>query len=186
MSTFFGDALQPWLAALKAGEVVAAPAEGVYGYCADPFNSAALAKLMQIKQRNSNKGVITLIGEPSQLQQFCPQPLSEECEEAIARNWPCPQNQAITLILPVRQDVPILLRGGHPTIAIRCPATPYMQEYLQAWGGPLVSTSLNITGEPPATRLDQLSPDVISLTLPQPLSGKASSIFNPLTGEWYR
>ena len=46
-----------------------------------------------------------------------------------------------------------------------------MQEYLAAWGHPLVSTSLNNSGEAPATEVSTIPADVVALTLPRPLSG---------------
>ena len=63
--------LTNWLAALRAGEVVAAPAEGVYGYCCDPFSETALCKLMDIKQRSTRKGLIVLIQHERQLGAVC-------------------------------------------------------------------------------------------------------------------
>jgi len=61
-----------------------------------------------------------------------------------------------------------------------------MQDYLKAAGQPVVSTSLNMSGEPPATTRDEVPADIAALTLPQPLSGTPSRIFNPVGGIWLR
>ncbi len=53
--------LREWLIALSCGGVVAAPAEGVYGYCCDPFSEIALQNLINLKQRDPAKGLIILI-----------------------------------------------------------------------------------------------------------------------------
>lgn len=176
--------LAPWLAALKAGGVVAAPAEGLYGYCADPFNPAALRALMEIKQRDPSKGLIVLISAVEQLGRLCP-PLTEAQQIAIATHWQ-PGQPPTTLILPALATLTPLLTGGHATIAVRLPQNPYMQEYLAAAQTPLVSTSANLSGQPAATTAAQLAPEVPALTLPQPLSGTPSRIFNPQTGHWLR
>lgn len=181
MSFWPQQTLAVWRQALQNGQVTAAPAEGVYGYCANPFNAQALQKIMDIKQRSPGKGLITLIGNLEQLKQLCP-PLNSACGQAIKRYWPGP----VTLILPALPEVPQLLSGGQGTLAIRFPAAAYMQEYLGAAATPLVSTSLNVSGEPPALTAAQIPAGTPALTLPQPLSGTPSRIFNPLSGQWLR
>lgn len=187
-------ALVTWLAALRAGQIAAAPAEGVYGYCADPFNPAALQALIALKQRNPAKGFIMLVSNPYQLAAVAnlasPQPA---VAKAIATYFPFDDSPQLptTLILPAAQGLNPALTGahsasGHPTVAVRAPTCAYMREYLQAFGGPLVSTSLNLSGQPPATHALQIPADIPALTLPQPLSGTPSRIFNPLQNEWLR
>lgn len=176
--------LTPWLAALHAGEIVAAPAEGVYGYCALAFNPTALEALIALKQRNPEKGFITLISHLSQLEQLCP-PLPPECQKAIAEHWH-PAAPPTTLILPALAAVPPLLAGGQHTVAVRLPHVAYVQQYIAAANGPLVSTSLNVSGQPPATAAAQIPQGIKSLTLPKALSGQPSRIYHTLTGQWLR
>ena len=176
--------LEQWSAALHNSQVTAAPAEGVYGYCANPFNSAALASLIALKKRNSAKGFIVLVAEVSWLQRLCP-PLPQPCRQAIQKYWQ-PGQPPTTLILPALPTLPENLTGAFPTLAVRLPQVEYMQQYLRAFGGPLVSTSLNESGQPPATRIGQIPPGIPALTLEQPLPGTPSRIYNPLTTEWLR
>jgi tRNA A37 threonylcarbamoyladenosine synthetase subunit TsaC/SUA5/YrdC len=79
-----------------------------------------------------------------------------------------------------------LLTGDFGTLAIRLPQPAYMQAYLQAAAIPLVSTSLNISGEAPATHAAAIPTGTPSLTLNEPLSGTPSRIFNPMTNQWLR
>jgi len=182
MPTWSSSELSPWLAALKKGEIVAAPAEGVYGYCADPFNPRKLEKMLEVKQRSLKKGLIVLISQLSQLGQLSPESLPEECQSAISAYWP----SAVTILLPALPSLPSILTGGLSTIAVRLPSCPYMLEYLETHGGPLCSTSLNISGEPPAIAMEQVPKGVPALTLPTPLSGSVSRIFNPVANSWLR
>ncbi len=176
--------LTNWLAALRAGEVVAAPAEGVYGYCCDPFNETALCKLMDIKQRSARKGLIVLIQHERQLGAVCDR-LGKVEREAIATYWVDGQPPT-TLILPAKQGLSQLLTGGRDTLAVRYARAGYMQEYLGAWGHPLVSTSLNSSGETPATEVSTIPADVVALTLPRPLSGIPSRIYDCAGRRWVR
>lgn len=183
-AAFSASQLQPWLAALRTGHIAAAPAEGVYGYVADPFNPAALELLLAAKQRSAEKGFILLIQSVSQLEQLCPT-LTERDLAAIDVCWQ-PFQPPITLILPALATLPPLLTGNRPTIAVRLAKAPYMQQYLQAAATPLVSTSLNISGEPAAISASQIPAGIPALTLPHKLSGVPSRIFNPHTNQWLR
>lgn len=176
--------LQPWLAAINAGQLAAAPAEGVYGYVANPFNESALHAILEAKNRPAAKGFILLVQSPLQLDMLCPA-LPESCVNAIRTHWIFGQ-PATTLILPALPAVSPLLTGGTGTIAVRQPQAHYVQEYLDAANMPLVSTSLNLTGESPATSAAEIPTHIAALTLPQSLSGVPSRIFNPLTGAWLR
>lgn len=182
--TWSSPHLAAWCAALHAGDVAIAPAEGMYGYSADPFNPAALESLLAHKRRAGGKGLIVLVGTLSQLDRLCP-PLPPACQQAVATHWQSGQPPT-TLILPALPTLPPLLTGDFGTLAIRLPSVSYMQEYLNAYGGPLVSTSCNVSGQPPATSAGQLPVGIPALTLAEPLSGAPSRIFNPQTGQWLR
>jgi L-threonylcarbamoyladenylate synthase len=184
MTTWNPPELKDWAAALRLGQVCAAPAEGVYGYVADPFNLTALQTLLEAKNRAPTKGYIVLVQTTAQLKLLCP-PLPQTCTEAIATYWQ-PGQPPTTLVLPALPTLPPLLTGGLPTIAVRLPQPEYMQTYLQAAGQPIVSTSLNMSGEPPATRAEEVPTDIPALTLLQPLSGTPSRIFNPTENKWLR
>ncbi len=183
-SWFSLNALDVWQAALHRGEVAAAPAEGVYGYVAAPFHVEALQSLLEAKNRAPTKGYIVLIENLSQLSLFCPV-LPEACHQAMQTYWH-PSQPPTTLVLPALPTLPKLLTGGLPTIAIRLPQQPYMQSYLAAAGMPLVSTSLNLSGQPPATHANHIPVGVPALTLPYALSGTPSRIYNPLENTWLR
>lgn len=178
---FSKEALQTFTDKLKAGEVVAAPAEGVYGYCADPFNPKALEKLLNIKKRTEGKGFITLIRNYNDLDKLA-KPLSAEEKNKLKEHWP----GQVTFILPANADVPELLTGGRDTIAVRLPAAGYIHDYLNAWGGPLVSTSANISGQPPATDPDDLFDGIYALQNKTPLKGGVSTVIDLKSGKKLR
>lgn len=179
--TFDKKELEQFSKKLKAGEAVAAPAEGVYGYCADPFNETALEKLLDIKKRTAGKGFITLIRNWRDLDKLA-RPLSEEDMQTLKEHWP----GQVTFIFPAADGVPELLTGGRGTVAVRLPAVDYMHEYLEAWGGPLVSTSANISGQRPALSVKDLQEDVFALHIKTPLSGGVSKVIDLKTGNRLR
>jgi L-threonylcarbamoyladenylate synthase len=187
VSFFSAEQTQPWLAALKAGHVAAAPAEGAYGYVADPYNPLALQEVLNIKHRNPGKGLITLIGKLEQLKELTG-PLNKACEYAIAQYWGAEgaKHGPVTLLLPAIAGLHPLQTGGGAFVAVRFSHESYVQEYMKLWGGPLISTSLNISGKPPAVQASQIPAGVAALSLPEPLPGTVSRIFAPTENRWLR
>ena len=176
--------LQKWKEALEKGEVVAAPAEGVYGYSCSPFNEQAVMKLLSLKDRSIDKGLIVLCRHVKDVARFADLTgdYAEETIAAMNKYWPGP----VTLVLPAKASAPGYITGYRDTVTVRIPSEMYMHEYLEKWGGPLVSTSLNTTGQPPARRKSQIPFGPVSLTLDKPLEGTSSGIFDVISGNWIR
>lgn len=177
--------LKNWVKSLHNGEVVIAPAEGVYGYCCDPFNPTALEKINKIKQRDSKKGFVVLISNTTQLAQLCPA-LSPEEHKKIVELWGNPSLGAVSIALPALPNLPEKLTGGWKTVLVRLPHNPFMTIYLKMWGKPLVSTSLNKSGQPPATQKKQLPKGFARLTYGKKLSGQVSKIYDLKANKWLR
>lgn len=178
---YTAEQLNTFTAKLKAGDVVAAPAEGVYGYCCDPFNPAALHKLVELKQRKPEKGFVVLVSDLKQLNQLT-QTLACQQHDMVDLHWP----GQVTLVFPAADNLPELLTGGFASVAVRFPEKPYMLEYLKAWGKPLVSTSANISGQPPIYEAQNLPPHVFALPTPVQLNGSVSKLLDATTGQQYR
>lgn len=178
--------LQQAVEQLRLGQVIAYPTEGVYGLGCDPFNQEALLRLLALKQRALEKGVI-LIG--ASLEQVSPfihwSALSQARQKQIHQTWP----GAVTWVLPATEQVPSWITGGRTTVAIRVSAHPLVQQLCQAWGQVLVSTSANQSGQAPA-----LSCEAVGQSFPQLLCLKGelltpnqpSSIIDALTGQKIR
>jgi L-threonylcarbamoyladenylate synthase len=62
--------------------------------------------------------------------------------------WPAP----LTAILPARKAVPEIL-ASRRSVALRIPAHEELRALVEALGEPLVSTSVNIVGRAPVTRI---------------------------------
>lgn len=67
---------------------------------------------------------------------------------AMEATWPGP----VTWVIPASRRAPNWLTGGHAGLAVRISAHPWIQT-LTALAGPLVSTSANPSGRPPARTL---------------------------------
>lgn len=129
----------------QAGGLIAYPTEAVYGLGCDPRNEAAVRRLLALKRRPMHKGLILIAADFAQLAPFL-QPLTAADHARLAATWPGPY----TWLIPARPDTPRWLRGRHETLAVRVTAHPLAAALCRACGHPLVSTSANFSGRPPA------------------------------------
>ncbi len=142
--------VHPWrlrLAAnlLRQGGVLAYPTESVFGLGCNPLDETAVMRLLAIKRRDPDKGVILIAGSFEQLQPFIGEIPDDRLAE-VQRHWPGPS----TWLLPAASWVPRWLTGRHTTLAMRVTAHPVAAALCHAAGMPLVSTSANLSGRPPA------------------------------------
>ncbi|MNV56738.1 Threonylcarbamoyl-AMP synthase [compost metagenome] len=152
--------LESVVPALQAGGVIAYPTEAVWGLGCDPSNEAAVMKLLALKQRPIEKGMILVAADPTQLDGWVRlDALADDRRQAVLESWP----GANTWIVPAGDRAPRWITGEHTGIAVRVSAHPLVQALCKAWGGPLVSTSANLAGEPPARQREQLDPALLTL-----------------------
>ncbi len=123
---------------------MAYPTEGVYGLGCDPQNAATVLRLLRIKDRPLTKGLIVIAADRAQLAGYvCPE---LEMEQRIAHGWPGPT----TWLLPAGPLARPWLTGGGDLLAVRVSAHPVAAALCRAFGAPIVSTSANLSGRPPA------------------------------------
>ena len=127
------------------GGLVAYPTEAVYGLGCDPWNRAAVLRLLALKRRDPAKGLILIAARPDQLAPFVA-PLAAERMAEILASWPGPH----TWLLPVRPRTPGWLSGRFDTLAVRVTGHPLAAGLCLAYGGAIVSTSANVAERPPA------------------------------------
>jgi len=130
---------------LLRGGVIAYPTETVWGLGCDPFQETAVHRLLEIKQRPVEKGLILIAANLDQLRPFIV--VSSPAQlEAAAATWPGP----VTWVFEASDAVPMWVRGKHPTVAVRITSHPLAQALCADYGKPIVSTSANLSGHPPS------------------------------------
>lgn len=130
---------------LQAGGIVAYPTEAVYGLGCDPLNPDAVMRLLALKNRPWQKGVILIASCQEQLEPYL-EPLDPSIQQKLSQTWPGP----VTWLLPAKPQVPYWLRGEHETLAVRVTAHPLAAGLCDSFGGAIVSTSANLAGHEPA------------------------------------
>ena len=133
---------------IRAGGCVAVPTETVYGLAADATNGDAVARIYAAKGRPSFNPLIVHVPDLMAAERIAV--FSDQARALARQYWPGP----LTLVLPVRPDsgIAALVMAGLPTIALRVPAHPAMQDLLQSCGRPLAAPSANASGTISPTR----------------------------------
>jgi L-threonylcarbamoyladenylate synthase len=130
--------------AVRAGAVIAYPTEAVWGLGCDPWDAEAVERLLAIKARDVDKGLI-LVADNIRQFDFLFEDFPELWIDRMASTWPGPN----TWLVPHQGLLPGWITGMHETVALRVSDHPQIRE-LCALVGPLVSTSANPQGRPAA------------------------------------
>lgn len=127
---------------LNREELVVFPTETVYGVGALANSPSSVHKIFTAKERPANSPLLVHISRFEQALNLVhsfpadARRLAESC-------WPGP----LSLILPAREDIPEIVRGGSPTVGLRMPSHPVARLLIDA-SGPLAATSANLSGRP--------------------------------------
>ena len=139
---------------IRAGGLVAFPTETVYGLGADALNPEAVSKIFTAKGRPADNPLILhvySIGQAYQLVEF------NDTAMKLARIfWPGP----LTFVLPAKDIVPSITRGGLSTAAVRMPDNVAALSLIFSAGTPVAAPSANISGRPSPTDSDTVYRDM--------------------------
>lgn len=130
---------------LRSGGVIVYPTEAVWGVGCDPQNRGAVERLLKMKQREWQKGLILIASDVSQVEPYIDVPSRMAWRRALA-TWP----GASTWVFPATDYCPMWISGDRDSVAVRVTAHPIAAALCRQFGGAIVSTSANRSGEPPA------------------------------------
>ena len=159
--------------AMHAGGVVAYPTESCFGLGCDPSNSNAVRRLLSLKKRKRDKGLILIASSVGQLESWVDIRASQQYENIIS-SWPGPY----TWIIPAATPLNRWLVGEHSSIAVRVTAHPEAAGLCALFGGPIVSTSANVQGRPALKSAQQVS-KTFGGRLQSLVRGNIGNLLNP-------
>ena len=141
---------------LRMGEPVAFPTDTVYGLGANAQNEAAVQKIYNAKGRPSDKPLILLIHDKTQLAQFAGH-VSDPAQKLMDAFWPGP----LTLVFPLLEGtVSTAVTRGKTTIGVRMPNHTIALALLEMANVPVAAPSANLSGNPSPTTASQVAADL--------------------------
>lgn len=131
--------------AFQKGKTVVYPTDTVYGFGCDAENVSAINRINIIKLRDAGKPMSVIMRDFEMISHYAH--FSKEKEMIVQRLLP----GKVTVILPLKgsRRLPKEVTGDTGTIGIRIPNHDLNMAVAQKFDRPYVSTSVNLSGEPP-------------------------------------
>ena len=174
------------VSALNAGGVIAYPTEYCFGLGCDPRNIDAIERLLKVKQRRKDQGVILVASNTAQVADYADLAGLSLIDEII-KSWPGPN----TWLLPVKKAVSSWVCGNHSSVAMRVSAHATCQSLCTEFGHAIVSTSANRHGQNALLTAKDVINEFqgeLDFVIDAPVGGalSASAIRDAITGEQLR
>ena len=141
---------------LKQGGVILYPTDTVWGIGCDATNTEAVAKVYRIKKRDDSKALICLVDSDARLQRYV------RNVPTIAWDLLDVADKPTTVILDGAVNLAPNLIAEDGSIALRITSEPFSKDLCYRFQKALVSTSANISGEPPAQNYKDISEELLN------------------------
>jgi L-threonylcarbamoyladenylate synthase len=147
------DAVEIAARLLREGAVLALPTETLYGFSCLAHSQVGVRRIMRLKAIERRRGFVALAADVETVERYLAPQHEGSAIDFLRRVWPAP----LTAVLVTREALPWgETQGGLHTAAFRVPAHPELLSLLRAVGEPLLSTSLNRTGQAPLVRPEEI------------------------------
>ncbi|MDR5683349.1 MAG: L-threonylcarbamoyladenylate synthase [Armatimonadota bacterium] len=135
---------------LRTGGVIVFPTDTVYGLGCDATDAAAVRRVFAIKGRTPDQPVPILLADPDDAEGLAF--ITPAARLLMDRFWPGP----LTIVLRARDRLPDIVTAGTGNVGLRVPDHAVPRSLARELGRPLVGTSANVHGQPPATSVVQV------------------------------
>lgn len=145
------DAIQEAARWILNGGLVALPTDTLYGLAADPFSSAAVARVFAAKGRAAGQALPLVAAGAAQVAEWLG-PLPPAGQRLAERFWPGP----LTLLLAAPRALAHGVTGGTGHVGVRVPADAVARAICAEAGRPITATSANLSGDAPTPDPDEV------------------------------
>lgn len=171
--------LQTISSKLLAGKVMVLPTDTITGLSARADNRRAINKIFALKKRAEHKPLLVLVSSLRMLKKYCF--VNTKQELALKKIWS--QARPTSVLLKHKSLLANNLTTKSPYLAARLPKSIFLRKIVRSVGVPLVSTSFNLSGQPPMSAsqalkfsVGGLTPDAVLINYKMSTSKKASRL----------
>ena len=143
-------ALNRFVHAVSQGAIFGYPTDTIWGFGCHPLIASSVARILQIKNRGADKGLILL----SSRLEYCADYVgldTEQLQPVLSTT-----NHPTTWLVPASENCPAWIRGNNSTVAIRITDHPLLEFLCDRLEAPIVSTSANRHGKATARNSVQM------------------------------
>lgn len=159
---------------LLNSKMIAYPTDTVCGLGVIATDNLAVDNLIQFKGRSVQKGINVLVTDIQMANSLAF--IDSKIEKFLEVVWP----GAVSVVVKARPIVPESIHGGTHFVGLRVSNHSMLQDFLWDLSLPLTTTSLNLSGDPPAIDLNQvnwLPNEILKLNIqPSIGSGQPSTV----------
>lgn len=171
--TDFSIDIEQCLETLHKGGVILYPTDTIWGLGCDAANSSAIKKLIHIKGKPANKGLIVLLASERDVLQHVAAPDPE------VFNYLDNTTKPTTVIYEHGLNVADEVLNEDGSIAIRIVKEDFCRHLIKRFKKPLVSTSANLHGKPSPQNFKGISSEIKNSVDYVVCFGQDNNIINP-------
>ena len=135
---------------ISEGGVAVLPTDTIYGFHCSASRPEAIELIRKLKGRGDRSCFIVLASDIDMADSLIER-WPGGSRKILEQIWPAP----LTAILPASGTIPQIL-APRGTLAVRVPDFKELRELIKKAGAPLVSTSVNVSGKKPLTRIGEI------------------------------
>lgn len=139
---------------LQEDGVIICSSDTLPGLSCRAFSEKARARIETIKGERSGKTFLLLVADLTMLEHYVGKLNQEQLELVNAE-------RATTVIYLKNKNIPEFALAPDQSIALRICKNTATAQMIKLLGEPIVSTSANVSGNPPASDFDAISPELI-------------------------
>lgn len=155
MESDFREDIRQALEVLKKGGIILYPTDTIWGIGCDATNADAVARVSELKKRESSGSMLVLMENPNLLNSYI-----EEVPE-VAWDLIDVADKPLTIVYPGAKNLATNLIADDGSIGIRISGESFTQQLIQRFRKPIVSTSANFSGERWPAFFDEVSPEIV-------------------------
>lgn len=153
-SAIKSEVLELLVARLRAGQILVLPTDTIYGLSCLASQVSALQRLSRLKKRQPSKPFLILVSNLTMLRKYV---FVSSAQASLLKKISSTETRPTTFIFRQRGLLPLELTAGLESIAVRLPKSKFLIKIIKKVQEPLVSTSLNLSGQKPIHDLQNLS-----------------------------
>ena len=166
--------------------VIAHPSDTVYGLACLVNNPRAIKELIDLKQRDLDKGFILLASDVEYVLPYIDTNLDINLRSKLGQ----PTSVPTTYLVPKSATTSSLISGSSDLVAVRITSDPLVSYFCENTSSALISTSANLQGQKVATNMTELkayfNESLLYALPPNKYNSEPSIIIDLVTGKRHR
>ena len=150
----FENDIQKCLSTFKNGGVILYPTDTIWGIGCDATDAKAVEKIFQLKKRPDEKAMIVLVGEERDILKYVANADLRVFDYLLQNPKP------VTVVYEAAIGLAENLLGKDGSVAIRICNDGFCKHLIKRFRKPIVSTSANISGQPPAMFFSEINDEI--------------------------